>query len=212
MRQPPRREGKRRLMVFLRAPIRGQVKTRLAAAVGEGRALHLYRWMVGRLLDELEPLRADLIVYLDQVWSPPPESAEQLWLRNREIRVQQGADLGRRMAGAFREVFAGGASQALLVGSDIPGIDSPLVERYFRRLGSHSMVLGPSRDGGYYLIGFRRESFRPEIFEDMPWSTDAVSRLTLQAAGRLGLSCYTGPVLRDVDTLADLDAVEPPPR
>jgi rSAM/selenodomain-associated transferase 1 len=168
--------------------------------------------MVGRLLAALEPLRADLVVYLDQVWSPPWESAGESWLQGLDVRVQQGEDLGRRMAGAFREVFAGGASQALLVGSDIPGIDSPLVERYFRRLGSHSMVLGPSHDGGYYLIGFRRESFRPEIFEDIPWSTDAVSRLTLQAAGRLGLSCDTGPVLRDVDTLEDLGALEPPPR
>jgi glycosyltransferase A (GT-A) superfamily protein (DUF2064 family) len=69
------------------------------------------------------------------------------------------------------------------------------------------MVLGPALDGGYYLIGFRRESYRPQLFQGIPWSTEAVGRLTLESARRLGLDCWRGPSLRDIDTIEDLRAL-----
>jgi rSAM/selenodomain-associated transferase 1 len=162
--------------------------------------------MLAGLLGRLEPLRQDLVVYVDEAAEELPDLAAQLLFRGRELRLQIGKDLGERMARAFEEVFAEGAEQALLFGADIPDLDARLLERFLRRLGRRPMVLGPAADGGYYLIGFRREAFRPEVFRDIPWGSAAVAGLTLQRAGELDLRCWRGPRLRDIDTGEDLEA------
>ena len=95
---------------------------------------------------------------------------------------QTGDDLGERMEQAFVRVFSEGFREAILIGSDIPGLSSGTVQEAFASLAGHDAVIGPANDGGYYLIGFTRRAFYPEIFHSMPWSTPAVFRETL---GRL---------------------------
>ncbi len=196
-----------RLILFLKDP-GGRVKTRLAVQLGAALARETYRAMVADLLANLEPVQELIVPYLDPDGCAPgsPGAGCAGWDLPRR-RLQRGADLGERMAGAFREVFGEGARRVLLIGSDIPQVDASLIRSYMRRLGRHDMVFGPAADGGYYLIGLRPGSLDRRLFQGISWSTERVYRQTLERARWLGLSCFSGPVLRDIDTLEDLLAV-----
>jgi rSAM/selenodomain-associated transferase 1 len=206
----------RRLAVFFRNPVVGQVKTRLARRLGDERAAAAYRAMATELLANLEPIRDIVVPFFDSLpdqgrrpfgdlrGSPTPKEPAAACSG---IRLQSGRDLGERMAGAFAELFAEGVAQVLLVGSDIPQIDSFLIAGYFQALEAHDAVIGPASDGGYYLIGFKRESFSPELFSGIRWSTEQVYRETVARAESLGLSLYSGRTLRDIDTYEDLASV-----
>jgi hypothetical protein len=116
---------------------------------------------------------------------------------------QMGNDLGARMASAFNKALGSPYRSVVVIGTDIPGINGPLLTRAVNRLQEHDVVLGPTIDGGYYLIGLR--SSVPDLFENMPWSTDQVYALTEKKIKALGLSLEVLPKLRDLDTVADLD-------
>jgi len=118
---------------------------------------------------------------------------------------QRGEDVGVRMGNVFQEGLASAYHALVIVGTDIPGISAQLVTQAFSALRNHDVVLGPTSDGGYYLIGLRRAV--PELFQDMPWSTDHVCELTKRKAQALGLSMALLPPLRDVDTIEDLQAI-----
>jgi rSAM/selenodomain-associated transferase 2 len=119
---------------------------------------------------------------------------------------QAGGDLGARMAHAFAEAFRTGAEKVVLVGTDCPGITTAVLRSAFNLLGFFDLVLGPARDGGYYLIGLRRQA--PELFRDLPWGTATVAGRTLAAAEELGLRAVTVDPLVDVDRPEDLPVWE----
>lgn len=121
-----------------------------------------------------------------------------------EPRRQRGADLGERMADAMTGEFLRGAERVLLVGSDIPGITAAGMISAFDALASCDAVLGPTTDGGYYLIGFRRFTFDADVFADMHWSTPTVYRTTRRRLSQRGLRVHAAPPLQDLDTLQDL--------
>lgn len=106
---------------------------------------------------------------------------------------------GSRLITAFRYHFQAGARRVILMGSDCPGIDMPMVSRAFASLQEHDVVLDPAQDGGYYLIRLQRPE--PRLFRGIDWSTDAVFAQTLSQAGRLGLRSTVLPILRDIDTM-----------
>jgi glycosyltransferase A (GT-A) superfamily protein (DUF2064 family) len=108
------------------------------------------------------------------------------------------------MMNAFKEQFSRGMEKVLLIGSDIPSLDGSLIERYFKQLDTHDVVIGPAADGGYYLIGMRRDSFVPSLFTRMVWSTATVYSVTVERLRNRKMSWYAGPVLQDIDTLDDL--------
>jgi glycosyltransferase A (GT-A) superfamily protein (DUF2064 family) len=110
------------------------------------------------------------------------------------------------MEGAFARVFAGEAEEALLIGSDIPGLTTDVIEEAFAALLTNDAVIGPADDGGYYLIGFRKKSFEPGIFHDMVWSTGTVFRETMDKLHDALLKVHVLPELTDVDTMEDLKA------
>jgi len=197
-----------RVILFLKSFQAGRVKTRLAARLGHRGALEIYTAMVADLLDKLEPLRNLLVPYFDMLPDPlnyPP--AVSSLLSRGLLRVQRGEDLGQRMSNAFQEIFAAGAERAVLIGSDIPQIDSELLEGYFAALRTFPMVLGPAADGGYYLIGFQRERFEASAFRGIEWSTERVLEQTLDKARSCGLLCHIGEELQDVDTIEDLESL-----
>jgi rSAM/selenodomain-associated transferase 1 len=115
---------------------------------------------------------------------------------------QTGDDLGARMASAFKQALDSGYRSVVVIGTDIPGINGPLLTTAMNSLRDHDVVLGPTVDGGYYLIGLR--SPLPALFENIPWSTDQVYALTEQRIQALGLSLKILPKLRDLDTVEDL--------
>ncbi|MRR07926.1 MAG: glycosyltransferase, partial [Deltaproteobacteria bacterium] len=129
------------------------------------------------------------------------------WLGpDRMICPQQGSDLGERMKNAFRDVISRGSTRAVLIGSDIPDLPQSFIDEAFTSLEDHDAVLGPSLDGGYYLIGFRSDSFLPEVFDGVQWSTPAVFQQTLGILQKSKYSVHTLRERRDIDTFDDLAA------
>ncbi len=196
----------RLLLIFAKLPEPGRVKTRLAEGVGAAEAARIYRAMARRIVDALRigPWRAVLC------FDPPdalPAVAEWLGGNGLEFRAQGEGDLGERLEHAFREALRR-SRKAVVVGTDAPELDGEVVRTAFQALDAADLVVGPSLDGGYYLLGLRR--WAPELFRDIPWSTSEVLRTTLRRAEELGLRIVLLDPLRDVDTVEDLHAGEIP--
>lgn len=192
------------VLVFVRAPQRGTVKTRLARALGDAAALALYR---GFVADLLETLRQGGRPVIGCCTPASACRAAAAWMAPLDgVYPQSGADLGARMADAFGRAFADGFRRVLLVGSDLPDLPGAVFEAAFAALGHHHAVIGPSLDGGYYLIGFRPQTFLPAVFQTIPWGTTRVLAETLAVFRRHGLSVHQLPVWRDIDDLDDLIA------
>lgn len=195
------------MIVFAKYPEVGQVKTRLAQAVGAPRACELYRRFVQAVLQRTRPGPEDS--YEQWVHYTPPSQAQAMraFLMD-ECRFhglmapQAEGDLGMRMRASFERSFAAGARRVLIIGSDAPLLDRARVLDAFDRLRSLPVVLGPADDGGYYLIGL--SSLIPDLFQDIPWSTSRVYVRTLEKIERQGLSFASLPVDFDVDDLAAL--------
>ncbi len=193
-------------LLFVKAPLRGQVKSRLAAALGEDAALELYRNFALDMLQAMDDAGIPNIIFFH-----PPDAANEVanWLgEERSYQKQHGSDVGERMEEAFRYVFSRGCSRAVLVGSDIPDLPGGMLTGALHALADHDAVIGPAEDGGYYLIGFRSDSFLPEVFHGIPWSTDAVFRTTTAVLERAGRTVSRMPLWRDVDTIQDLRALQ----
>jgi rSAM/selenodomain-associated transferase 1 len=118
---------------------------------------------------------------------------------------QEGNNLGERMEQAFRRIFSEGVSRAVLIGSDIPDLPPALLQDAVERLDRMGAVIGPSKDGGYYLIGFRKDTFFPDIFHGPEWSTDTVFRKTMEIFGQERHEVSVLPAMQDVDTVTDLN-------
>ncbi len=193
------------LILFIKYPDRGEVKSRLAGSIGEERARTLYRFFVEDLLDTLSVQEIRLRLYFE-----PRDAKDDVsrWLGNRyDLFPQRRGDLGEKMREAFEETFQQGYHSALLIGSDVPDLPADIFKQGFDALSVHDAVLGPSMDGGYYLIGFRDDTFRPEIFEGMPWSANAVFQKTLEVFIALGDMVHILPPWRDIDVIEDLKAL-----
>ncbi len=129
------------------------------------------------------------------------------WLgRERPILPQRGDDLGERMKNAFKTIFSRGSTRAVLIGSDMPDLPGSSIDEAFTSLKNHDAVLGPSYDGGYYLIGFRSDSFLPEVFDGIAWSTPVVFQQTLAILHGSKYRVHTLQKRRDIDTFDDLKA------
>jgi len=144
------------------------------------------------------------------VWFTPSSArtAVRAWLDGLSVsdfRPQIGGGLGTRLVHAFGRLFGEGDGAVVIIGTDCPGVDRRLVGGAFAALRSHDVVLGPARDGGYYLVGLRAP--QPALFRGIPWSTDGVTRATRARASALGLSCLLLAPLRDVDTARDARAL-----
>ena len=190
------------VIIFIRSPEKGRVKTRLAKGVGDTAALALYRCFVMDVLDMVRSTPWTLRVYYH------PENAFnriRAWLgKDLDLFPQKGTTLGDKMENALADTFVAGYEKAILIGSDLPDLPSQIIDSAFRGLDQCSATIGPSRDGGYYLIGFTARRFAPQIFHGIPWGTDQVFDLTLNRFMDHHVSYYTLPVWRDIDTHKDL--------
>ena len=192
------------IIIFLRAPRKGTVKTRLACVLGDDTVLDLYMAFVRDVMTA--SVKTDFPVRL--FFDPHDGGAEirDHFQTSLPLHPQEGSDLGEKMGNAFMETFDSGWSRAILIGTDCPQITPRVLSTAMDELRQSAMVIGPSLDGGYYLIGFNKEAFRYDIFRDMEWGTERVLTKTLKRAESHGLSVGMSAEVRDIDTIEDLTA------
>ena len=197
------------VIVFIKSPEKGRVKTRLAKGVGQTAALELYRCFVMDVLSMVCSTPWALRVYYY------PENASdriRSWLGDDlDFFPQKGATLGDKMANALADTFTQGFKRAVLIGSDLPDLPPGIIDEAFRGLDQCSGAIGPSQDGGYYLIGFTAGGFTPQIFNGIAWGTSEVFNLTLKVFKEYHVSHYTLPMWHDIDTREDLSFLKREP-
>ncbi|MBZ5638185.1 MAG: TIGR04282 family arsenosugar biosynthesis glycosyltransferase [Acidobacteriia bacterium] len=199
---PDRREA---LLVFLRYPIPGRTKTRLVPLLGEEGAAAVYRRVAEQVLRQASSLDRTAISRI--AWVDPAERVRDAaaWIGPRfDTRPQPAEDLGARLERGFAAAFAEGARNVVAIGTDCPDVNAALLARAFDALDEFDAVLGPARDGGYYLLGLSRPL---PVFRDVPWSTERVARATLELLERAGARVKLLETLRDLDTPEDLRAL-----
>jgi rSAM/selenodomain-associated transferase 2/rSAM/selenodomain-associated transferase 1 len=191
------------LIVFTRYPEPGKTKTRLIPSLGSEGAADLHRRMTEHTVACLRQLKKSRPMFIEIHHEGGDKSLMRQWLGSDLFFRPQGAgDLGERMARAFHGAFECDAARVVLVGTDCPGLTERLLGDAFESLRHTDLVLGPARDGGYYLIGLRKTI--PELFGGMPWGTEKVLDKTQEVADGLGLSVRLLDLLDDVDRPEDL--------
>ena len=186
------------LIIFVKAPRPGTVKTRLAREIGEAAACAAYCRMVNDLrsnLARLEPV---------EIRFTPDDARKEVvqWLRPGWRLAPQGVgELGTRLQAAFAQAFASGSKRVVVIGSDCPTVTASDIELGWNELQAHDMVIGPAQDGGYWLIGLR--SARPRLFQEINWSTSTVLVETLKRAEAAGLKVKLMRQRSDIDSPAD---------
>lgn len=193
---------KKALIIFAKTPIPGNVKTRLQPPLSQEEASRLYRGFVLDLIRATGSLKG---VTRMLGCSPNHHNPFFLSIANRyniELVDQRGKDLGERMENALKDRIHQGFSSVVMMGTDSPTLPIDFIRKAFDLLRAHEVVVGPSHDGGYYLVGFRKNI--PPLFNSMPWGSDRVFSATLERINHLKLKCALLPFWYDVDTPADL--------
>src|SRR5262245_16114320 len=194
------------LAVMAKAPIAGQVKTRLVPFLAPAQAAKLYASLLVDLSTGLRSFGA-ADRYLAYAPAGAQDSLRKLVPKEFSFVPQRGRDLGERMSNVFADLLAAGHRSVVLIGSDLPVFPLEFLTRAFALLdrSATDLVLGPNRDGGYYLIGMRRPT--PEVFEGMAWGSNSVFRSTCDRIRGLGLNVSRLPPWLDIDTPADVAAL-----
>lgn len=190
------------ILVFQKNLIAGRTKTRLAATIGNEKALFVYKQLISITTNVLINLPFDKLIYYSEFIPLDIEDKEIETAAKTLVLVQHGNDLGARMLNSFSDQFKIGYSRLIIIGTDCPGLNSELLLNAFNALEGHDIVIGPAADGGYYLLGMSK--LYPELFEGVEWSTSEVYGQTVDIISKLGLSFSLMPVLRDLDNEDDL--------
>ncbi len=209
------------LIIFIKYPEPGKVKTRLAKAVGNERACAIYKSIAEDVIKNVSlknPRTYDVYAFFTpqdkeneiKDWLRPFRNNDQTF--DTQYIPQEGDTLGERMSHAFQQLFQDkGYKRCIIIGTDCPEIDATLIENAFETLQGKDIVLGPCRDGGYYLLGMSRLSpirfereFVLDLFVDIDWSTDRVFDQTTAKVRKNNLSYSILKTLADVDTPEDL--------
>ncbi len=188
--------SKKALIIFTRNPELGQCKTRLAKTIGDESALKIYMYLLQHTATISEPIKADKYVYYS-------ESIKKNDLWNTDVfrkKLQIGTDLGSRMANAFIELFGLGYEKVMIIGSDLLDLNPHHIENAFEKLNQHDMVIGPSKDGGYYLLGMKM--IHENIFKNKAWGTETVLKDTLNELQNIDVALLEE--LNDIDNFEDM--------
>lgn len=188
------------LIIFVKYPQAGFVKTRLAKEIGKVKASLLYRLFVETILARTEDTDFTRVIFYS-----PADKRKQIedWLGpNLKLHPQEGDVLGERLSYAFRFAFEKGAKRVIVIGTDSPTLDRKVVLDAFERLKNMQCVLGPALDGGYYLVGL--SYFYREIFKGIEWGSDKVFRQTLESIKKLKIKFSLLDEDLDIDNINDL--------
>jgi hypothetical protein len=190
------------ILLFVKYPEKGKVKLRLSIDINEDIVQDLYRCFVHDTLTTVKKIDSQLFICFFPVEA---QKKFQKWLGFALLFLSQnGANLGERMKNCFTDVFTKGFRRAILIGSDSPDLPKRYIEQAFTILQTQDVVLGPTVDGGYYLIGFNRKTFTPRVFEDIPWGKQTVFQETMMKIKQAHRSLGLLPIWSDIDTIADL--------
>lgn len=204
-----------KILLFTRYPEPGKTKTRLIGELGADGAALLHKRLTERVFIQTQLLRQRSGIETTVFFSGGSSKKMFSWLGSIHCVEQISGDLGQRMRGAFKHSFSEGAEKAILIGSDIPDISAELLQQAFNALSTKEVVIGPSRDGGYYLIGITAiapgdcvpEGASPLLsllFDKMSWSTGKVFDDTMSRLESAGYETELLPTLRDIDLPSDL--------
>ena len=186
------------LIIFYRNPELGKVKTRLAKTIGDEKALAIYLKLANHTRVITQDLQVDKAVYYSHFID-----TEDAWpTQHYKKKLQSGQDLGEKMLHAFEEGFQNGYQHICIIGTDCFELDSMIIKESFDLLKIKDAVLGPAKDGGYYLLGMNQ--LLKEAFQNKEWSADSVASSTLQDFKNKKLSCALLLELTDIDEEKDL--------
>lgn len=185
------------LLIFIRNPQPGKVKTRLAHTTGDAEALRIYRFLLEKTRSTALHIEAERWLFYSDFIDQNDDWPEADFSK----KMQTGGDLGTRMEQAFQAAFGAGAKKAVIIGSDCPELTVAILQMAFDKLDEADFVLGPAPDGGYYLLGMK--DLEPSVFHDIEWSTETVHAATLKKIAAAGKTCALLPLLSDVDTEED---------
>ena len=200
-----RRKSDCGLILFLKFPQKGKVKTRLAKDLGDSITLKLYRCFIRDMLEKLRRLPYSL-----HLFAVPPEKIPALrrWLGKTgpfSLHPQEGCSLGERMKHAFEKMFQAGYESCIITGSDLPDLPLSVPAEAFGALKTHEAVIAPTPDGGYYILGFQRRHFCKAVFENIKWSTELVFQQTMTVFKQKKIRVKILREWQDVDDFNDLE-------
>ncbi|MDP2364525.1 MAG: TIGR04282 family arsenosugar biosynthesis glycosyltransferase [Ignavibacteria bacterium] len=189
------------IIIFTRYPIEGKVKTRLASTIGNHYAKEFYKIISEKIINGTKLIRNS---YKYVFYSNENEKdLVKKWLGNSFLYShQEGNNLGEKMTNAFRKVFSHGAKKSIIIGTDIPDLSPQIIKEAIKQLDKTDIVIGPSKDGGYYLLGMKK--YYPAIFENIEYSSHTVFSETIAIAEKLNLTYSTLELLQDIDTEDDI--------
>ncbi|WP_147679011.1 TIGR04282 family arsenosugar biosynthesis glycosyltransferase [Algibacter pacificus] len=189
--------NKELVIVFVKNIKLGKVKTRLAKTIGNQGAFDVYSELVKVTENATKNLNCDKHIYFSE------SIVENQWPNDYKT-VQEGKDLGERMLNAFKNGFEAGYSRIVLIGSDLPDINSKHIEVGLNKLNQTEVVFGPAEDGGYYLVGLSK--MHATVFKNKPWSQDNLLKETLSELKEKRITFSTLETLNDIDNFEDLVA------
>ncbi|MCI4669359.1 MAG: TIGR04282 family arsenosugar biosynthesis glycosyltransferase [Bacteroidia bacterium] len=186
------------LLIFVKHPVAGKAKTRLAATLGHEKALEIYKKLLAHTLKISQKVKAS-----KETWYGNQMPENDLWSEAAFARFQQfGEELGDRMLNAFQMGFSKGYKKIIIIGSDNALLTEAHISTAFHSLEDHDVVIGPAKDGGYYLLGMKQA--HDTIFHNKVWSTETVFSDTVEDVKTLNLKLKVLEELSDVDVEADL--------
>lgn len=192
---------KQLLLIFVRNPILGKVKTRLSKTIGDEKALQVYKCLLGYTKQITDNLLID-----KQVWYADFLNDNDLWNTYQKRAQVQTQSLGERMNFAFENGFKDKYESIGIIGSDCLELSTEILQIAFKQLENYDVVIGPAKDGGYYFIGMNKKHYF--LFENKKWSTDTVFLDTIEDVKNEGLTYFLLPTLSDIDTEEDLNNIE----
>ncbi len=191
------------VIIFAKYPAYGKVKTRLSETLGVEFAVRFYKAMAEHTFQiclMLPKNKYDIFLFYEK--SEQSESVKS-WIPSEfSVHLQEGSDLGEKMKAAFNRMFEKGYKKVTIIGTDCPELNTKILLKSFEELSDNSIIIGPSADGGYYLMGMNK--FYPFLFDDIEWSSTRVFDDTLKKVKENNLHVYMLPGLIDIDTEKDL--------
>jgi len=188
-------EMKTALIIFVKNLPYGQVKTRLAAILGHDQAFEVYKILLQHTREISLTINADKFLFYNE------KIDNDEWPGIVESQVQQGDDLGKRMQNAFEYLFNKKYEKVVIIGSDSMELTDSIIEQSFSELNRTDVVIGPARDGGYYLLGLKENN--PLLFENIEWSTSRVLEQTIKVCNENNLDFSMLALLNDIDEAED---------
>jgi rSAM/selenodomain-associated transferase 1 len=198
MKRPVHATAKRLLIIFYRNPLLGKVKTRLAAELGESKALAIYIYLASYTRTITEAIAADKVVFYSDYVDNEDSWSNAIYLK----QIQEGSGLGDKMRNAFKHGFDKGYNSICIIGTDCLELSSAIISNAFEALTFSDAVIGPATDGGYYLLGMN--SLHEQFFKDKFWGTSSVFKDTVADFKAASVQFHELPVLSDIDDASDL--------